>query len=149
MFEKTLYPILRNDAPLVALVNTYSQAGTAKAIPAIFSDTAPESAKMPFLIFRITRWSDLDVTIQRFLLAFDYFDYGESPARSREAAHRIEYLIDRRKMEGDRFGAIRCFKFGGGPLEDPDPRVIRYHLEFEVRAGRKDWGRHNITTVEG
>jgi hypothetical protein len=147
MFEKTLYPILRNDAVLADLVSEYQQAGTAEPIPAIFSDTAPESAKTPYIVFRITRWSDLDVTIQRFLVAFDYFDYGVSPVKSREFAHRIEFLLDRRKLEGDRFGAIRFFKFGGGGIEEDDPRAIHYHYEFEVRAGRKDWGKHNITTV--
>lgn len=143
MFESTLLPILRDDPVIPGLVGTYGSGNR----PSIFSDFAPEGASLPYIVFTITRISDTDLTIQRFSLNVDFYDYCKSAVNSREFAERIEYLLDRRKLDSTRYGAIRIFKFGGGPVVEDDPRAIHYNMQFEVRAGRKAWGQHNITTI--
>lgn len=144
MFEKELLDILQGDTVLAAYVSTY---GTQNK-PAIFSDFAPENANMPYIVFKISYWNNLDVVVHRFSVIIDYFDYEKSAVNSRTAAFRIQYLLDRRKIDSVRYGGIRFFLFGSGAVIEDDPRAIHYNLEFEARAGRKAWGAHNITTTE-
>jgi hypothetical protein len=142
MFEKALLNILQNDPELSETVSTYGSGSR----PSIFSDFAPEGAELPYIVFRITYVNQLDTVVHRFSVMADYFDYQKSAVAARSAAFRIQYLLDRRKFESDRYGAIRLFHFGGGMVVEDDPRAIHYNIEFDGRAGRKAWGRHNITT---
>ena len=144
MFESSLKTILHADTVLAGYVTTYG----AGAAPSIFSDFAPEGAELPYLVYKINYWNNQDVVIHRFSVVFDFYDYNVSAANARAAAFRLQYLLDHRKIESTRYGAIRFFMFGGERVIEDDPRAIHYNIEFDCRAGRKAWGAHNITTEE-
>jgi hypothetical protein len=143
MFEKSLQSILRTDTVLCTYVGTFG----ADSSPSIFSDHAPEGAAMPYIVFKIVYRNDNDVNIHRFSVYVDYYDYQKSAAISRAAASRIMFLLDHIKFISDRYD-VRLFFFGGGPVEEDDPRAIHYNIEFEARGGRIAWDRHNSTTIE-
>jgi hypothetical protein len=143
MFEKSLHSILVNDTVLSGYVGKFG----AGNIPSIFSDRAPEGAALPYIVFKITYRNDNDVTIHRFSVDIDYYDYQKSAVISRTAANRIMFLLDHIKFTSDRYD-VRLFFFGGGPVEEDDPRAIHYNMEFEARGGRIAWGQHNSTTIE-
>lgn len=130
MFESALLQVLKNDANLVTLVSTYSGA------PAIFSESAPETATLPYIVFRITRSMDNYPAIQKFNVYIDYFNYGVSAVQSRQVAEIIEIILDHTVLQHERYGAIRIFFFSGATVNETDPRAVHYNLMFEARAGR-------------
>jgi hypothetical protein len=133
MFESALYNKLRSDTALLSYLNTFG------GVPAIFSEYAPEGATMPYLVFRISRSADLSPAVQKFSIFIDYYDNSSSASNSRKAAERIEFILDRVELSHERYSNIRIFFFGGSPLEETDPRIKRYNLQFMARAGRKKW----------
>lgn len=143
MFYEALIPILKADVVLKELVGTFGSGSS----PSIFSEFAPDDAKTPYIVVNIDQQSNRDVTIELFEVNVDFYDYGKSAVDSREFAERIEYLLDHAKIDSNRYGAIRFFKFDGGPVREDDPRAIHHNMLFQVRAGRKAWGEHNITTI--
>jgi hypothetical protein len=131
MFESSLLPVLRDDATLASLVSTFANS------PSIFSEFAPEKAAFPYIVFRITRSMDIESeAVQKFNIYVDYFNYGVSGVQSRQAAERIEMLLDRTNLQHARYNSIRIFFFSGGTVNEDDPRAIHYNLMFEARAGR-------------
>lgn len=133
MFESAIYNALRADTELLKYVSRF------RSIPAIFADQAPEGAKMPYIVFRIRRSNDEAVPVQKFSIYIDYYDHGKSAVNSRKAAERIEFVLDRAELDHERYSNIRVFFFDGAPMDDTDPRIIRYNMQFSARAGRKKW----------
>lgn len=133
MFESAVLSVLQADPELAALVTKYAN------LPAIFSDAAPEKATMPYVVFQIDRISSNNLPIAQFSLYVDYWDYGTSKAKARNAAERIEFILDRKVLEHERYSTIRVSFFSGGVVEAEDPKEIHYNLQFSVRASRKKW----------
>jgi hypothetical protein len=141
MFESALLDVLKNDETLAALVGTFASS------PAIFSEFAPEKAVLPYIVFRITRSMDVESrAVQKFTIYVDYFNYGVSGVQSRQAAERIEMLLDRANLQHERYGTIRILFFSGGTVNEDDPRAIHYNLMFDARAGRINYCKR-VTTL--
>jgi hypothetical protein len=134
MFESELLPALRDDATLAALESTFTTGAT--TTPSIFSDFAPQGANLPYIVFHITRSSDDYSAIQKFNIYVDYYDYRQSAVESRQAAERIELLLDGNTLQHERYNSIRIKFFSGGIVAEGDPRSIHYNLLFNARAGR-------------
>ena len=133
MFEAAILPILQSDPELAGLVTSYANA------PAIFSDAAPEGSQKPYIAYRIDRLSSNNLPIAKFVLYVDYWDYGASKTKARKAAERIEFLLDQRVLEHERYSTIRVSFFSGGVVPAEDPKEIHYNLQFSARASRKKW----------
>ena len=138
MFEAALLSHIRNDAALDQYLSVY-QGGAA-----VFSEEAPEGVLVPYVIFSISRLMETgSPSVELFNVYVDYFDNttgtGRSRADSRKAGQRLEFLLDQVNLTSDRYDTIRLFMESGGPVNDPDPRVIHYNLQFSARAGRKAW----------
>jgi hypothetical protein len=140
MFESSLLMALQADATITALVSTFM------GRPAIFSELAPETAELPYIVFRITRTSNESVAVEQFNLYIDYYDFDTTFKKSRQAAERLEHLLDRGVLEHERYGCIRLFFYSGEQIVEDDPRSIHYNMLFEARAGRKAWSA-DITTL--
>lgn len=136
MIESSIINALAADVILTRRLATYNGA------PAIFSEYAPEDAGEPNITIRLRRTNGPDDIVQLFLLEVDYWDYNTSRADSREAAERIEFVLDQAELEHERYAVIRCFFSSGEPLEEVDPRAVHYNSQFEIRAFRKKWIRY-------
>jgi hypothetical protein len=133
MFESTILTALQSDATLAALVTTYNNS------PAIFSDVAPEGAEMPYITFRITEGISNHPVIKTATLYTDYWHYGTSKAKARQAAERMELLLDKKEFEHERYSNIRVSFFSAGSVDEDDPKVIHYNQMYQCRMGRKKW----------
>lgn len=141
MFESALYNALMADATLATFISTF------EGKPSIFSEMAPETATLPYVVFRIARYGTEAAAVQRFNVYVDIFGYDTSQKNVRKASEEIEFLLDRAKMNHERYGAIRLFLQSGESISDEDdPRSVHYNMLFEARAGRKKWSA-NITTL--
>lgn len=133
MFESALITKLSSDTTLLSYLSTYNSA------PAIFSEYAPEAAVMPYLIIRIDRQATDNIAVHDFNIYLDYFDSGVSPANSRKASERIEYLLDYAVLDHERYSSIRLLFESGGSIIEQDPRTVRYNMQVSARACRKKW----------
>jgi hypothetical protein len=133
MIESAIYNRLTTDGALAGYLSTYQGA------PAIFSEDAPDGVEMPFVVYSINRMAADHPAVEMFNVYVNYFDTQKSRANSRKAGQRIEFLLDQVTLTSDRYDNIRVFFSSGGPVPDPDPRVIHYNMQFEARAGRKAW----------
>lgn len=134
MFEASLLNILAADGALAGYLSTYDGA------PAIFSESVPEKAELPYLTFSISRFSTDNTAVEAFNIFVDYFDSKKSRANSRKAVQRVEFILDETIITGDaRYGYIRLFYENGSPVPGMDPRDAHYNLQFLARAGRKAW----------
>ena len=133
MIESTILQVLQSDSELVSYVTTFA------GLPAIFSESAPEGAKKPYVTFRIAELSPAHTAIARFSLYTDYWDYGTSKATARKAAERMKFLLDQKYFEHERYSMIRVSFFSGGMVDEDDPLVIHYNQQYSVRACRKKW----------
>lgn len=134
MFDSALLAKLQGDPELVALVSDFG------GQPAIFSEAAPETAELPYVVFRIERSSTESPAVQKFNVYVDYFNRDTTAVQARAASERIEFVLDRAELEHERYSCIRLFFYSGGIVEDyEDPRAVHYNLLFEARAGRKKW----------
>jgi hypothetical protein len=133
MIESVILSALKADAQLIALVSTF------RGQPAIFSDTAPEGVIKPYITFRLDRRSANDLAVAEFSLYVDYWDYSISRVNARKASERIEFLLDQKDFEHERYSTIRVSFFSGGPVEEDDLKAIHYNQLFDVRAFRKKW----------
>ncbi len=133
MFESSVLPVLQSDPELTSSITTFAN------LPAIFSDSAPKGAAMPYIVFRIERLGSNHLPIAQFVLYVDYWDYGTSKVKARKAAERIEFLLDRKVLEHERYSTIRVSFFSGGTVPDDDPKAIHYNQQFSIRASRKKW----------
>lgn len=134
MIEAPIITALRADSALAALVSTYEGA------PAIFSEEAPEKAAEPYITIRVLRSAEDDLVIQSMTLYVDYWDYQKSRVNTRAAVERIEFVLDDKSFESDRFSDIRCWYFSDGEVnDDQDARAIHHNVQFMVRATRKKW----------
>lgn len=137
MFESALLTKLSGDSVLASYVSDFVVNGT--TAPAIFAEFAPETAQMPYIVFRINQSSDEVLAIRQFSIFVDYYDYNKSASNSRKAAERVEFLLDRSILEHERYNCIRLFFFAGSSIQEEDPRSIHYNLQFTARGGRKKW----------
>ncbi len=133
MIESTILQVLQSDSELVSYVTTFA------GLPAIFSESAPEGAKKPYVTFRIAELSPAHTAIARFSLYTDYWDYGTSKATARKAAERMKFLLDQKYFEHERYSMIRVSFFSGGMVDEDDPLVIHYNQQYSIRACRKQW----------
>jgi len=134
MIEKPIIDVLKADAALAARVTLYD------GEPAIFGRLAPEKAIKPYVTVNDTRYKESDDNIlHRFTLMIDYWDYGTSMKKANEASERIEFLLDTKQFDSERYDKIRVWIFSSGWVEDEDPRAIHYNQQFMVRASRKKW----------
>lgn len=134
MFEFELIEALQNDDLLSRHLSTYD------GKPSIFSEYAPAPVKMPVIVFNIIRTSGYDnSSIQEFTIMVDYFDYQKARANSRIAAQQIEFILDFKTLQSERYTDIRLRFFSGGPIPEPDNLSIHYNLQFQARATRRAW----------
>ena len=129
MFESAIITRLQSDAEFAGYLSTFG------GKPSVFSDFAPEKAARPFAVVTIRKQNDSAV-IDRFTVMVDYYDMNTSRARMRNAAMRIECLLDRTHMEHERFKTIRLFYENSGEVFNADRRDIHYNLMFSAHAGR-------------
>jgi hypothetical protein len=131
MFDSALSTALQDDALLATYITSYGGKS------AVFSESAPEAATLPYVIFRISRNGGPDRVVQPFNIYIDIFHYGVSSKTVRQAADRIEWLLDGAVLQHERYDTIRLFFYNGAQIEDDeDKRKIHYNLLFEARAGR-------------
>jgi hypothetical protein len=149
MFESALLQALQGDTTLATFLSTY------KSKSAVFTEFAPQDAVLPYLIFRISRFNGLSpAAVQRFNIVIDIYDNLTSYKNIRAASERVEHLLDRSKLQHDRYGAIRIFFDSGGEVDEIsvnagireyDPRSIHHNMIFRARAGRKKWSENQTT----
>jgi len=137
MFESSLLTKLTNDVELVTYLSSFNVSGT--TVPAIFVEFSPETAQMPYLVFRISQSSSDNLAVKEFNVYVDYYDYNKSSSNSRKAAERVEFILDRCVLEHERYSYVRMYFYAGSPVQEEDPRSIHYNLQFTARAGRKKW----------
>lgn len=148
MFESSLITKLSGDTDLLLYLSTFNVSGG--TMPSIFSEFAPETAQMPYLVFRITQSSSESLALKEFNVYVDYYDYNKSSSNSRKAAERIEFILDRTVLnDSERFGYIRMYFYAGSPVQEEDLRLIHYNLQFTARAGRKKWMKQITSTTIG
>ena len=133
MIEIPILNALLSDSTLVDLLSTFNGA------PAIFSENAPETAEKPYAIIRCLRNSKEYSVIQNFTIFVDTYDFDESRVNSREAAERIEFVLDEKIFTSTRYSEIRVDEQGGGPIPEADPRDVHYNSQFQARAIRCKW----------
>jgi hypothetical protein len=133
MFESAIVNLLRSDAALSQYLAKFAN------VPAVFADSAPESAVMPFIEFSIDQSIAEDPTVMTFRVIINYFDYNKSKEIARNAALRIIDILDQQILTHERFDAIRMVFFSGGFSPPEDAREINYSLQFTARAVRKKW----------
>lgn len=140
MIETAIINALKADAAIRQRVTKYDSEAS------IFSEFAPESVKLPYITIDLYRnkLSD-DLVLHSFTLMVDYWAYttegglGTTRKIAREASERIEFLLDNKQFQSDRYDTIRVWFFSGGWVEDEDTRTVHYNQQFIVRAGRKKW----------
>jgi hypothetical protein len=131
MFESILISTLQADTELAGYVSTF------EALPAIFSEFAPDAAELPYIVCMIKMTGVDDTIIQKFSVVIDYYNYGVSWADPRKAVQRIEHLLDGAELDHERYSNIRLFADSGAPINEADPRAVPYSISFSARAGRK------------
>jgi hypothetical protein len=134
MFESSLLDALRTDSALSGLITAFNGA------PAVFSDAAPDKAELPYVVFSISRTSTEAAAVHKFDVMIHVYGYGATAKAARDAAERIENLLDRGILQHERYSCIRLFMQSGGLVDDDtDPRSIHQNMLFIARAGRKKW----------
>jgi hypothetical protein len=121
------------DTTLTGLLATF-QGGAA-----IFPDFAPEACDRPLVIVAITESNTDTPEMQDISINVDFYHYGTSWAIARQAAKRIEFVLDRMKLQSTEYGDIRIFKFSKSPIPSDDARDIHYNCQFEARSTRDEW----------
>jgi hypothetical protein len=137
MFDSSLLTKLQADTVLVSCVNTYVT--DSRSVPAIFSEYAPETANMPYIVFSIQQMACDNLAVSEFVVFIEYFDFNKSLVNTRKAAERLEYVLDRAVLEHERFGYIRMNYYNGFSVNEDDARKIHYRMQFTARGGRKKW----------
>jgi hypothetical protein len=135
MFDSELKRYLETDAELVSYVGTHA------GLPSVFSEAAPEGVAFPYIVFRIVVAATEAPAVCRGVVFVDYYNYDTSRTRARKVAEKIEYLLDHKILNHDRYDSIRFFFSDGSFTPEPDPRAIHYNVQFDFRAGRKAWAR--------
>ena len=133
MFESSIFNVLISDGVLPGLVSTFN------SVPAIFPDMAPEKAVKPYIVFKISSLSPDYQVMKDFIIMVNFFDYTVSLKSSRDAAERIESILDQKILTHERYSDIRVNYFAGSQIEMEDPRDVHYNLQFQARAIRKKW----------
>jgi len=140
MFESAIQTALLSDTQLASLLSTYGSGA------AVFSENAPEDAEMPYVTYRIERDSTDAISIQAFSLFVDYWEYDNNRVNARKASERIEFALDNKTFDTDRYRKIRVWLFNAAPVPETDPRAIHYNHLFTCRATRKAWADQIISS---
>jgi hypothetical protein len=133
MIESAIIGALAGDHFLVSRLSTYLSS------PAVFSEMAPETATLPFVVVNITTNTE-DSCIHTFNVMVDVYNNSTSLSIVRVIIERIEYLLDNATLDNERYDTIRLRYFSSGSVpDDSDLREIHYNIQFTARAGRKQW----------
>jgi len=135
MIEKPIIDALKADTELISRLTIYNND------PAVFARLAPEASIKRYITVDDTRYEDpdSDLVIHRFTLMVNLWGYGTSAKIAHEASERIEYVLDNKQFNSERYDTIRVWLFSSGWVEDEDPRAIHINHQFTVRASRKKW----------
>lgn len=136
MIESTIINKLLADAALRDRVATY--AGN----PAIFTNEAPENCARPLVVLTLSRSPTNFHAVQEFSFNINVYGSTESTQTrraAREAAERIEFVLDDEILQHERYGDIRIKFFSGAEIPSDDPRDINFNCQFEARATRTKW----------
>lgn len=142
MFYEELIDLLRADSRIAATVSTFvKQSGT---IPAIFSDSAPEGAKFPYITVKIGKTKQPANVIDLATINIDYWDYDQSRVKADESAIAVEDLLDMKCMNSENFNDIR-FSIGTADyVNQTDSRAIHFNSPFTARSSRSGWMKRNL-----
>ena len=135
MIEKTIIDVLKADSTLTNYLSLYDHSA------AIFSEDAPEKAIEPYITIYVERNGNPEspLILQEMDLYIDIWDSSPSRKAVREASERVEFLLSgNNKIDTDpRYDSIRIWFQSGGPIQETDPRRIRYNQLFYIKASRK------------
>jgi hypothetical protein len=132
MFESSLLNALKSDGELAKLVSVYENS------PSIFCLTAPEKVPNPYITFTVSKYG-VDASIDRFNIFVDIWDYSMSSAVVTAISQRVEFLLDQKVLQHERFDTIRIFRESAGLVPETDVKEIHLNMQFSARAGRKAW----------
>ena len=134
MFEKSLINLLSSDSSLTSKITTTFN------LPSIFSDSAPQEATAPYIVFDIRKMSLENIAEAYFDVNIDIYVNNESSKVLREIAERVEFICDRAHIDNDeRFNVIRLFYENGSLVQDSDIKIKHYNMIISARGGRKKW----------
>lgn len=137
MFESSLKLKLRSDSELVGYLST-TQTSTG-VIPSMFNRFAPEKTPMPYLVYRINTAASNNLGVMGFVAYVDLYEYNKSGVGMANTSDRIISLLDRVVLDHDSYSYIRMFFYNAFNIDEPDPKLTRYSMQFNCRAGRKKW----------
>jgi hypothetical protein len=132
MIEDALYTAITGDAATTALLSTHCSA------PAVFNRFSPEGVDCVYLVYRVDLTS-VDLTMDRFNIYIDTYDYGASTVAVQNVVEALENLLDISVLTSDRYSSIRFRRFSGGFVNNSDPRSIQYNVQYSARGSRKKW----------
>jgi hypothetical protein len=133
MFESSLLTALKSDNDLVRLISKYN------GEPSIFCEAVPEGVALPYITFSISRYEADSLAVDKFNIYVDFWDRSPSSANARLASQRIEFILDCKTLQHDRYDSIRIYHSSGTNVPELNPEEIHYNLQFMARAGRKAW----------
>jgi hypothetical protein len=137
MFEKSFIDLLNSDLELPSLLSTFPSTPN---VSAIFSDSAPQNAIAPYMVFDIQKTSDENLAEASFDVNVDIYTNNMSSKILREIAERVEFICDRSHINNDdRFNTIRLYYENGGLIQDSDIKVKHYNMLISARGGRQKW----------
>jgi hypothetical protein len=143
MFYVELTNFLRSCTELAATVTSYTD--SLGSYPAIFGDAAPESAKMPYVVFRIEGDKIPNSIIKKSNIHIDYYDYGDSRIIADDFAKFIVDALDKTILQSENFTDIRISLMSDGYVPASDSRTIHHNTIFNSRASRSGWGKRTLT----
>jgi hypothetical protein len=132
MIETAIVNYLKSDDPLCDLLAPFNGAA------AIFTHDAPETATIPYLVATFKRGAPED-GIQPISFTVSLYDTDKSSVNARAAVERIEFILDRKLIQSDRYSDIRIWLDPCDDVECVDPRDIFHTLQFTARGTRKKW----------
>lgn len=142
MFYSELIEILRSDTKVSDTVSTFVE--QSEIIPAIFSDYAPESAELPYIVVKIGGSKQPDNVITLATVTIDYWNYDQSRQKSDEFSIAIEDLLDLKCINAENFTDIRFNITNSDYIDQSDPRSIHFNTMFTARCSRSGWMKRNL-----
>ncbi len=132
--EKVL-DVLNSDATLVSLLTSAPWGG-----PAIYETWAPEHDR-PYITVKAFYGEGIaSAYLRTGFFEIDCWDNGNSYVKLEQMKDRVIQLLDRQLFSTDESGpSFRLFLGMDAEVQDPDPDILRWRVEFNIRFWRQSF----------
>jgi hypothetical protein len=131
--EASITKLLRADPSVTQYLNTFNGS------PAIFSDTAPQQAQRPYLVFDVQKAASDNLAVDQFIIDVDIYGGRNDTANIRALTMFVEFALDREILNCDNYKTVRFYQESEGFVDNRDIKIVHYNMQFSARGSRYAW----------